>query len=183
MRYFRFALALASFMLVSPAWAQPFTNYVAGLPAASSIAPGTDKIFLLQNGASKTITNSLLSMRQIIPLAAVNAQAQNTTEFQVGVSSVTEASVQGLCPIGGTFKNLFMQTTAPASGQTVIATLRVNAVDTTVTCTITGPATTCNDTTHTAACTAGQSYSVKTVTSATSGSITSLSGGLEFDNP
>ncbi len=76
-----------------------------------------------------------------------------------------------------------MQSNAPASGQTFAFTVRVNGADTALTCTITGVGTTCNDTTHTAACTAGQTYSVKSITSATSGTATGISGGMEFDNP
>lgn len=184
MRYVRAVLVAAFGLLAAPAMAQQtFTAYVGGLPAATSVTPGTDKFYILQGGASKTVTNSLLSMRQILPLSSGNAQAQATTEFQLnGGSNVSETNVQALCPIGGTFKNLFVLSTAPASGQTLTATWRVNTADTTMTCTITGPATTCNDTTHTAACTAGQTYSLKTVTSATSGSLI-ISGGVEFDNP
>lgn len=121
---------------------------------------------------------------QIIPISSGTlSQAQNTTQFVLTLNNATEASIQALCPASGTFKNLFVQATAPASGQTLTATWRVNNTSTAITCTITGPATTCNDTTHTAACTAGQPYSLQSVTSATSGAIASLDGGIQFGSP
>ena len=124
------------------------------------------------------------STRQIMPLTMGTVPlAQATTNFTVSLGNATEALVQSLCPIAGTFKNLFIQSTAPASGQTLTATWRVNNADTALTCTVTGTGTTCNDTTHTAACTAGQTYSLKLVTSATTGSLASIAGGVEFDNP
>ena len=115
------------------------------------------------------------------------AVPQNTSTFMNTIANGTESLVFSLCPIGGTFKNLYIQSTAPANGQTLTSALRINGTDSALTCTITGNAggtnTTCNDTTHTAACTAGQTYSIHNTTSATTGSLTSVAGGVEFDNP
>ena len=124
-------------------------------------------------------------MRQIIPLSNGTLQLnQNSTAFQVGISNPSEGLVESICPISGTFKNLYVASTAPAAGQTLTSTFRVNGSDTALTCTITGGVSTaCNDTTHTAACAAGQTYSLKTVTSATTGTLTAIPGGVEFDNP
>jgi hypothetical protein len=142
----------------------------------------TANTFLGVNGAGNGL--AFQSTRQIIPIMMGTVPlAQATTNFTISLGNATETNVQALCPIGGTFKNLFILSTAPASGQTLIATLRVNTTDTAVTCTVTGTGTTCSDTTHTAACTAGQPYVMKMVTSATSGSLAFISGGVEFDNP
>lgn len=125
------------------------------------------------------------SFAQIIPISSGTlTQAQNTTQFVLTLSNAVENQIEALCPKSGTFKNLFVQTAnAPAAGQTVTLTMRVNHADTSLTCTITGTGTTCNDTTHTAACTAGQTFSLKSVTSATTGTINGVSAGAEFDNP
>lgn len=110
------------------------------------------------------------------------AVAQATTAFEGFLSNGTEANVALPCPVNGYFKNLQITATAPAAGQTLAATLRINGSDTTLTCTITGTGTTCSDTngTHAAACTAGQLFSLKTVTSATTGSLTAVNGSAEF---
>ena len=143
---------------------------------------GTANQALIVNSAGTALAFG--STRQIIGFSnSTIVQTQASTVFQVFLGGASEAGVQVLCPIGGTFKNLFVLTSAPAAGQTVIATLRVNSADTAITCTVTGTGTTCSDTTHTATCTAGQPYSLKTVTSATSGSIAAISAGVEFDNP
>jgi hypothetical protein len=107
---------------------------------------------------------------------------QATTAFEAFLSSTTEANVTVPCPVNGFFKNLQVTATAPASGQTVASTLRVNGAGTALTCTITGPATSCSDTNgaHAAQCTAGQLYSLQTVTSATTGSLTAVNGSAEF---
>src|SRR5262249_50132078 len=65
---------------------------------------------------------------------------------------------------------------APASGQTVTITIRKNAVNTSITCTITGPATTCSDLNggHATAFAAGDLISASGVTSATSGSVNAI---------
>lgn len=120
--------------------------------------------------------------QQIIPISnGAQAQAQNTTAFQITLGAATEANVQALCPLGGAFRNLYLAVNpAPASGQTVTATWRVNGGDSTITCQATNGTPSCNDTTHTAVCTAGQSYSLKTVTSATSGSIAGIQAGIVF---
>ncbi len=131
-----------------------------------------------------------LSMRQLVPLSNA-ASAQNTTGFMIsgGICSGAacpggnEASVEAICPVSGTFKNLFILSSAAASGQTLTATWRVNNTSTALTCTVTGTGITCNDTTHSATCTAGQSYALQVVTSATSGTINAIAGGIEFDNP
>lgn len=71
--------------------------------------------------------------------------------------------------------------TAPASGQTVTSALFVNGSATALTCVVTGPASTCTDSTHTVAITAGQTYTMRAITSATTGTI-NYSAGVELLN-
>ena len=142
---------------------------------------GTALQFRQTNGSG---VESWASTRQsIVVSSGTGTQAQNTTAYTLVGTNGTETNVQALCPISGTFRNLYVLTSAPASGQTVTATWRVANTNTSLTCTITGTGTTCNDTSHTATCTAGQAYDLQTVTSATTGSITSIAAGVEFDNP
>lgn len=67
----------------------------------------------------------------------------------------------------GTLRALYCNLgTAPGGVATVVVTVRVAAADSALTCTITGAATSCNDTSHTPSVSAGQSLSVKAVSSA-----------------
>jgi hypothetical protein len=138
----------------------------------------------LADGSNNTqiVSKNLLYRNQALPISnAGTALPQNATSFVGVIASGTELNVQFLCPYSGNFRNLFIQSSAPASGQTIASTWRVNGADTGLTCTITGTGTTCNDQTHTTSCTAGQTYDLKVVTSATTGSIAAFAGGVEFD--
>lgn len=94
---------------------------------------------------------------------------QNTTRyiFSPGLySAVTRAP---MLPIAGTIRNLRVQVTnnAPGAGQSYTMTLMVNGAATSVTCTISDTNFTCEDLSNTAAITAGQSYALRMVGSAT----------------
>ena len=56
--------------------------------------------------------------------------------------------------------------TAPGGADTVVATVRTAALDTTLSCTITGAATSCSDTLNLPSASAGQALSIKAVSSA-----------------
>jgi hypothetical protein len=158
---------------------------VAGNATANvaDIQGSTANTFLGVNAAGTGL--AFQSTRQMVPFSSGTATITQASTFFVGsaFAASVENTVQVLCPFGGTFKNLTILSAPPASGQTLTVTFRVNNADTALTCTVTGPGTTCTDTTHTATCTAGQTWSTKFVTSATTGSLTFVSGGLEFDNP
>lgn len=152
-----------------------------GTPAVTASAP---LAISTSTGNITCATCNTGSNRQILPLSSATVTlAQSTAGFMLHLISGSETNVESICPLGGTFKNLYVQSTAPASGQTFTNTWRVNGSGTSLTCTITGPGTTCNDTTHTATCTAGQTYSMGVTTSATSGTMNFIAGGVEFDNP
>lgn len=83
-------------------------------------------------------------------------QAASATEIPLG--KATRA---------GTARNLYCDLgTAPGGADTVIVTARINGADSAVTCTITGAATTCSDTSNTAAVSAGHRLGLKAVSSA-----------------
>lgn len=71
------------------------------------------------------------------------------------------------CPYKGTIKNLYVElNVAPGLGQTVVCTLMLNGVAQTLTCTITGAATlTGSDITHSVTIAAGDTISLRVVTS------------------
>jgi len=77
--------------------------------------------------------------------------------------SPTEVAI-GVATRSGNPRNLYcFATAAPGGADTAVYTVRKNSADSTLTCTMTGAATTCNDTTHTLTVAAGDRYSVKVV--------------------
>lgn len=158
---------------------------VAGNATANvaDIQGATANTFLGVNAAGTGL--AFQSTRQMMPFSSGTVVITQASTFFVagGFANATETNVQALCPFGGTFKNMNVLSAAPAAGQTLAVTLRVNNADTAMTCTVTGAGTTCTDTTHTATCTTGQTWSIKFVTSATTGSLSFVAGGMEFDNP
>lgn len=114
-----------------------------------------------------------------------NAQSlsQNTQNF-CGTASCSAGSTSTSFPVqkSGTFKNLVMYSaTAPAAGQTYTVTIYEGGL-LAVTCTISNPSTSCNDTTHTASHTAGNSFFFRVDLSATAGA-NSFAYGVELDTP
>jgi hypothetical protein len=83
------------------------------------------------------------STRQIISLSINTVSpAQASTTFAVMLGNADQLLVQALCPISGTFNNLFILSSAPAADQTLIATFGVNTADTAIICMVTGAGTT-----------------------------------------
>lgn len=154
-------------------------TYNFNLPTTAGVA---GQVLTSQGGGATAMTWT--SQGQILPLSSAGAVAQNSTVFQVSAANATEGVAQAIAPKAGTFRNLYIATgTIGGSAQTVTATLRIAGSGTTITCQVLTAATTCNDITHSAAITAGQSYSLQVVTSATTGSVSFVSGGVEFDSP
>lgn len=102
--------------------------------------------------------------------AAVTLPAAGTTFFPPGgggLPSGTEANVQGASP-AATISSFYVQLSANIGvGNTIALTFRKAGADQTVTCTISGAASACNDTTHTFTVTAGDLLSIKGVTTGT----------------
>jgi hypothetical protein len=85
-----------------------------------------------------------------------------------GNLSATEVQVQNVVPTNGTVGNFFaFVETAPGGANSWVFTVRKNGVNTAVTCTLSGTAQQCGDTTHTIAFNQGDLISVL-VTTATS---------------
>ncbi len=84
--------------------------------------------------------------------------------------NVNETLVQNVIPAPGTVKNFYVFVeTAPVVGRSWSFTVRKNAADTAVTCTIVGDGTlrTCSDTTHAAPFVAGDLIAIRIGASAT----------------
>jgi len=99
-----------------------------------------------------------------------SATSDGTTFMGTRAGSNTEANVALPLAISGTASSLYCASSAaPGASASWVMTLRIAGSDTTVTCTITDPATTCNDTTHSTSVTAGNLFSIKIVEGGTSG--------------
>lgn len=146
-------------------------------------------------GGQTCTLGSSCEVRQTIGSGTGATLAQNTTNWLSiqGGSSTSNQLIASTVAIGGTIKNLaFNVGTTPAAGQTITATVLTGTFAqavagtlsaSSVTCTVSNPAVQCQDTTHSIAVTAGNVFIIQAVTSATTGTITGVSWGAEFDNP
>lgn len=124
-------------------------------------------------------TARLPTIGQLALFGRAMAVAAPTTVYLGLSSSATEADEAIVVPVAGVIKNLFVLSDgAPTVGQTYTYTVRKNGVDQTVTATISGAAVSANDVTHNFAVAAGDSISVKLVTSA-GAAVTSHHFGLQ----
>lgn len=99
--------------------------------------------------------------------AGSNAPAANATRwtFPIGSEqafSSAEAQVQQVVSEPGTARAFQIESdTAPGTGKSLVYTLRKNAIDTALTCTISNTATSCSDTTNTADIVAGDLLTIQ----------------------
>jgi hypothetical protein len=76
--------------------------------------------------------------------------------------SLTEPRVQNIFPVSGSLKNFYVALeTAPGGGDSWTFVVRRNGVDTAVTCTASGSATSCSDLTHSQAFVPGDLISIR----------------------
>lgn len=128
------------------------------LALASSLSDGGGVLGV----ASNTIVYARHAAGGVAALGAATvylvAPGQNASATEVPLSIVTRSSTSRnlRCYLG----------TAPGGADTVVFTVRENASDQILTCTITGAATTCSDTSNTFGSAAGDRISIKAVSSA-----------------
>lgn len=129
--------------------------------AVSGVASGAT--VLRGDSTWAAITKGLLGGR------TTGTVAQATTTYVGLWEAAVEADTYLVCPVAGVVKNLYVVADGVAgAGQSFTYTMRKNAVDQTVTCSISGgAATTGNDTTHSFSVAAGDTLTMKLVTSAT----------------
>lgn len=104
--------------------------------------------------------------------------ASNLTRYtpMIGNRSTLCTTVNTACrlvaPMSGTLKRLTIRTTAaPGGSDTAVFTVRQNNADTSLTCTVSGAGTTCNDDSNTVSVTVSDTIELKVVTSATAATL------------
>jgi parallel beta-helix repeat protein len=170
-------------MSISDAHFAPFDN-------SDTSKQGRFQLSGITTGQTRTLTWPDASGTMALKSDAktfINLQSQSgvggpaATAYFTNSASAVESNITGRAPYAGTFKNLYLDlNTAPGSGQTSTFTLRVNGVDTAITCQASGSAVTASDTTHTVSVAAGDKWSIKIVGSATAAAAIAH-GGIEFD--
>ena len=162
-----FDTTLGYFRFYSGGWITVVRAYSAPLSLSGqtlSIATGGIVYATVSTGASGVLGAATLYLR------APGLAAYGTTETELLVA-----------PRAGTVRNLRCHLgIAPGGADTVINTVRVNAVDSITTCTISAANTTCADATNTAAVAAGNRLSVKSVSSA--GTASDIACSFEVTN-
>lgn len=167
------AAAVASGTLTLPA----ATDTLVGKATTDTLTNKTINCTSGTNTCSNISTNTNIFMGSGPGCSSI---PQNATSYfgTNGCWGATEAAASAPISAPFTLKNFYAFTSvAPASGQTFTITVRKAGADTTVTCTITGPSTFCNDLTHTVAFSAGDLVVVKVVASATTGSTSTINTG------
>ncbi len=142
----------------------------------------TQNEVLIRGGANWGITK----LTYPVQIGSIQTFTAGTTAYYgVGCgSSVTEALCYIPAPTGMTLVGMYGQAdVVPGAGQTDVLTFRKNAVDSAVTCTISGAGTSkCNDTSHTSMMVAGDVGTVKVVLSG-SAATANFNVGLLFTIP
>ena len=88
-----------------------------------------------------------------------------------GAEFASESIARTPMAVSGTLSNFHVGVDGgTAAGKNWILTVRKNGANTSVTCTVVGPATTCSDSTHTASFNAGEDLSISIVASGGPGS-------------
>lgn len=136
------------------------------LSADRTIALSIDSSLQVAGGALGVAVGSLVYARHTVgALAAPGigttylvSPGQNASATEIFIALATRSS---------TVRRLYcFATTAPGGADSLAITVRKNGADTSITCTLTGVATTCNDTSNTATLSAGDRVSFKAVASA-----------------
>lgn len=162
-----FDTTLGYFRFYSGGWITVALSYSAPLSLSGqtlSLAAGGIVYATVSGGGAGVLGVATLYLRSL------GQAATGTTETDLLVA-----------PRAGTVRNLrcFLKI-APGGADTVINTVRVNAAGIVTTCTISGAATSCADTTNTSAVAAGDRISIESVSSA--GTASDLSCAFEVTN-
>ena len=160
------------------------TNYMEGTVTAYTSASGAMTVNVDTIGGSGTLASWNVNLAGNVGsagpagangtngstvLAGGGALSSGASTFYVAFGSftvnTTESGVAIPLPVGGTLANLNVTASTPAGpGNTWTFTVRLAGASTGVTCAISGNASTsCSDTTHTSAVTAGQTVDLQAV--------------------
>lgn len=160
-----------------------FTN-----PSGATVNASLHNTSVTVDGSTCTLGSTCVgSMPLFFGGLNASSQLQATTIYyvwQASATSLASATAQYVMPTAGTYANLnLVATAAPTGVQTLIATVYKcspaisSCAATAITCTITGSATTCSDTAHSFAYSAGDGIALQVVSSATAAT-TRASGSL-----
>lgn len=155
--------------LESPAWAVSTNNL---FPLAQAVNAGTPVMNKYGAITGTSVASAGTSGTGIAASGASSLSLAATIYLPVagggGASSTTEANVQVRAPGAAPLSNLYVQlATAPGTGNSVAFTLRDNATNTALTCTISNTATACNDTTHSVSVLQGDLLTISAVPTGT----------------
>jgi hypothetical protein len=131
--------------------------------------PGGPLFQVVVTAGSSDIDGSGVSAKSLLVFGSGAADA-GATDYMVpgsGTAGATELKVP--VPRAGTLRNLFVKgVTAPGAMHSDVFTVRVNGMDTGLTCTVSGTATTANDSLDSVSVAAGDQVSLKIVQGASS---------------
>lgn len=168
-------------------WLKTLAAFLFGLSVASAQAPvkqsgnitaGHQTIWagqgLVSDGGGQAINTPMSG-------GSTSSLAASSTTYCATSGCNASSNIAALSTVAGSVSNLYFSVAnAPTGGQTIVVTLNVGTygllVPTTVTCTISGTATSCSDTTHLASISPGQSWAISAVLS--SGAVST--GGQSF---
>lgn len=166
-----------------------FQNFDTGSGPANAVvqvgsAGSPANIVCFNNGGTYTVCPN--TSRGVLQINSGNGVATGLTDYLIPGVVGTSTATYALLPGPGTLKNLYIHAqTTPSAAQSYVVTVYAGPAgsmsSTTITCTIAAGGNSCNDLTHTAATTAGQSYAVQLANSSTGGT-GNLAITLEFDN-
>jgi len=138
----------------------------AGDRVAISCVPSGTPAASTNNRWSIKFNGSTAAESLLLGTNGANTSATNDVDYPamgfVTASETAIADVMQEVPMAGTIKNLYIRAgTAPGGSVTYTYALYVNSLVSSVTCGITGTATTCSDLSNTASVTAGNEISLK----------------------
>jgi len=156
------------------AGATPPTTVSASPPALyfNSAGGSMTTLYVKQSGSGATGWSGVSTIPAIYAGNSGSVQqAGNTTNYYIPMGQSASGNTllnfiaKMTVPVAGTAGNLKVVSSAPGSGQSYTITLYAGNTATSLTCTISGTATQCSDTTDFPAFTAGQDMSLQIVTS------------------
>jgi len=143
---------------------------------------------LIKSDASGNLIDAGVASGGKTMLTAMKSDPSTSATRYMGVSGesnsgfTSEAKLQDVVSIAGTFKNLYCSVkTAPGVGKSWAFTLRKNGAASSVTCMISGTSTTCTDSSNTSTAVAGDLFAVQIVPTSNPAASDALSCGLEYD--
>ena len=157
--------------------------YATAASTWTRLAKGTADQFLRMNaGATAPEWDTISILAKLLAFNGTNVAIGATAYLPTGTGATSASETkdyQWMIPVAGTLKTLYVAvTTSSGSNTGDIFTVRVNGVNTSITCTLIQSATTGNDTTNTAAVVVGDLVSVRCVVAGDANATGAIAVGL-----